>query len=84
MGSHPRSSNTFRIVGNNEIEDADDGGGGDDKNGVDDEEFGLTWLLGLSSKLSIRQRNMTFPRNVKLNDNLLLFLEFDLRPAGSN
>ena len=82
MGSQPRSSDTFRFVGNDEIEDADDGD--DDKNGVDDEEVGLPWLLGLSSKLSIRQRNMTCPRNVKLNDNLLLFLEFDLRPAGSN
>ena len=48
MGSQPRSSDTFRFVGNDEIEDADDGGGVDDKNGVDDEEVGLTWLLGLS------------------------------------
>ena len=84
MGSQPRRSDTFRFVGNDEIEDADVCGGGDDKNGVDDEEVGLTWLLKLSSRLSIRQRNMTCPRNVKLNDNLLLFLEFDLRPAGSN
>ena len=63
----------FRFVGNDEIENAADGGGDNDKNGVDDEEVGLTCLLGLSSKLSIRQRNMTCPRNVKLNDNLLLF-----------
>ena len=37
MGSHPRSSNTFMFVGNDEIEDADDGGGDNDKNDVDDD-----------------------------------------------
>ena len=69
MGSHPRNSVTFRFAGDDENEDADD----------DNDE-----VVGLILRLSIRRRNMACPRDVKLNDNLLLFLEFDLRPAGSN